>query len=292
MLSFCVTLLGRADESPLDRSEGSYEATYVDQNITMNITLNQIYATRKVIDVEGNVVNPFPTGMTQIQGQAIYDVMRERNAQRSLEVGMAHGLSTLFMCQALKDNGSTQKHVAMDPGQLDVFKSSGLTSVRREGLEDYLEFYPLPSAEALPKLLAQGERFDVIFIDGMHLFDFALVDFFYADQLLTDNGIILLDDTWMPCVNKLLRYILRNRAYRLQRVIEEPYRGANFVRFFRNLPQWRTEIGVVGRYILQNPLDWNYLFSAFRLALGGSLSVVGLEKLANDTRDWTFHKPF
>jgi len=69
--------------------------------------------------------------------------------------------------------------------------------------------------DALPRLCAEGERFDFVFIDGRHLFDCVLVDFFYVDRLLEVGGYVALDDLWMPAVRKVKSFILRNRSYEL-----------------------------------------------------------------------------
>lgn len=46
----------------------------------------------------------------------------------------------------------------------------------------------------LPKLNVNGERFDLIFIDGNHTASFVLTDAVYCWWLLNENGIIIFDD--------------------------------------------------------------------------------------------------
>lgn len=43
---------------------------------------------------------------------------------------------------------------------------------------------------AMPRLLQAGRKFDFCFVDGMHLFDYTLIDLFYADLLVRVGGII------------------------------------------------------------------------------------------------------
>jgi hypothetical protein len=38
-----------------------------------------------------------------------------------------------------------------------------------------------PSFLAMPRLLARGAKFDLVFVDGWHTFDFTLLDMFYAE---------------------------------------------------------------------------------------------------------------
>ncbi len=69
-----------------------------------------------------------------------------------------------------------------------------------------------PSHLALPELFRNGERFDFVFIDGNHTFDFVLLDFFYADRMLEIGGVIGFDDLWMLAVRQVVAYVMRNRA--------------------------------------------------------------------------------
>ena len=78
----------------------------------------------------------------------------------------------------------------------------------------------------MPKLLIEIEsgkcpRLDMVFIDGMHLFDYTLLDFFYADKMLNINGLIIIDDIRHAPVQKLIQYVKKN-YYRCYRFIETP----------------------------------------------------------------------
>ena len=69
------------------------------------------------------------------------------------------------------------------------------------------------SDAALPVLTASGTELDLALIDGMHLFDYTLVDFFHVDRMLRVGGIVLFHDTWMPAVRQAASYVVANRAY-------------------------------------------------------------------------------
>lgn len=45
------------------------------------------------------------TSILYEEGMAIYNFIREMKPANTLEIGMACGLSTLFICQAHRDNG-------------------------------------------------------------------------------------------------------------------------------------------------------------------------------------------
>ena len=191
----------------------------------------------------------------------------------TLEIGVGYGISTLFMCQAHRDNGAGC-HTAIDPREEKAFKSIGLLNVERANLKDILRFYHAPSDEVLPQLWAQNERFDFAFIDGNHRFDYALVDFFYIDKLLNIGGLVAFDDLWIPGVRKVASFVLKNKPYKL---VGPPAT--------RSTPAWRRILRT-GRRILQNPLgrDWALKFVPQNVAL--------LKKMADDGRGWKFDRAF
>ena len=93
------------------------------------------------------------------------------------------------------------------------WRGIGRFTVERAGYAPLLEFHGESSHQVLPMLERQGRRIDLAFIDGWHTFDYALIDFFYADRLLNVGGVIMLDDMGYPAVRKLARYILTHRRY-------------------------------------------------------------------------------
>lgn len=134
----------------------------------------------------------------------------------TLEIGMAMGMSTLAILYALKEMGSGS-HIAIDPNQRagspDGYNGVGLRMVERAGLVQNFHFIEKPSYLALPQLVAEGKRFDFIFIDGYHTFDFAFVDYFYADLLLNDGGILVFDDVLLPMIDKVCWFLETHKVY-------------------------------------------------------------------------------
>ena len=51
-----------------------------------------------------------------------------------------------------------------------------------------------------------------VYVDGNHRFDGVLIDMVLSDPLLEVGGLLLLDDTWMPSVQKALRFFETNRT--------------------------------------------------------------------------------
>ncbi|MEQ8384027.1 MAG: class I SAM-dependent methyltransferase [Coleofasciculus sp. A1-SPW-01] len=237
----------------------------------MNTLLEQIYKTSKVEDAEGKKINPFPTATPQDVAIILQEQVKKYNAQNTLEIGMAYGLSTLAICQAHHEKG-TGSHTAIDPSQSKSWKSIGLLNIKRAGLEDRFRFIESPSYTALPQLLVAEEKFDFAFIDGNHLFDYALLDFFYIDKLLQVGGYIMFDDLWMPSVRKAVSFVLRNRAYKLVKIKTDASFSLRFYRIIRRISQTPINVETRLKFIPNN--------------------VCLVQKIANDKRRWDFHHSF
>lgn len=203
----------------------------------------------------------------------LYEFVRNMQPKKTIETGMANGISTLCLCQAHRDNGAGS-HTAIDPLQENEFQSNGLRNIERANLKDLLRFYPMAADEVLPQLCSQNEEFEFAFIDGNHLFDFTLVDFFFIDKLLAVGGHVAFDDLWMPAVRKVVSFVLKNKPYQL---VSSPSQGttSGWTRALRS-----------GRRILQNPFDsdWGLKFVPQNVAL--------LQKVGSDERKWKFHRYF
>lgn len=238
----------------------------------MNSLLKNTYNTRYVEDSEENFINPFPVSIPYDTGMLLNEMIRKYNLERTLEVGMAYGLSTLFICQAHHDKG-VGSHTAIDPHQTSNFKSIGLLNIKRAGLGERLRFFEACSYEVLPQLLAKKEQFDFAFIDGAHQFDYVLVDFFYVDKLLQTGGYIAFDDLWFPSIRKVLYFVLKNRAYELVKIDTK----ASFLR----------RMGRITRRFLQNPLERD--FNGIKLI---PANICLLRKISGDNRYSQFHHSF
>jgi predicted O-methyltransferase YrrM len=145
-------------------------------------------------------------------GATLYELVRNGRMDHTLEVGLGFGLSAQFICQAHQDKGSGT-HIVIDPFQDVHYDGIGWLNIQRLGFEDMVTFVPEPSHAALPMLVGKGTQLDFAFIDGRHLFDYALLDFFFIDKMLRVGGIVVFDDIWSPGIRKVVAFVLRNYAY-------------------------------------------------------------------------------
>jgi predicted O-methyltransferase YrrM len=238
----------------------------------VNDVIEQIIRSGRVTDVQGNAYEPV-SAVTLESGLLLYDFVRAVGPASTLETGMAYGLSTLFICQALEDNG-TGNHVAIDPFQASEFKSVGVLNVERAGLSHRFQLRQDASDVVLPQLCTEGRTLDFAFIDGWHLFDFTLVDFYYIDRMLAVGGHVAFDDLWMPSVRKVVSFVLRNKPYRLVHTVS------------RCPAPWWKRVVRIGRRIVQDPWGRGWRLKVL------SQNVAFLQKIGTDTRTWRFHRTF
>lgn len=136
--------------------------------------------------------------------------------RHSLEIGCAMGVSTLAILYALEKQNSGH-HTAIDPNQTATgphcWDGIGSTMIHEAALDHRFTLIEKPSHLALPELLSQGARFDLIFIDGWHSFDYAFVDCFYCDLLLNEGGILIFDDWRMPPVHHVCWFLESHKKY-------------------------------------------------------------------------------
>jgi len=198
----------------------------------VNPVLEDIYRTGKCVDLAGKerkVTGAVPREDALI----LQEMVRFVKAKTTLETGVAFGLSTLAICEALKEprpstdsadytdslspdsgRGSEVKHYGVDPEQNTVHGGAALASLKRAGLDSVFELLEGPSHMMLPRLLEKDVKLDLAFIDGWHTFDYTLLDFFYIDKMLRPGGVILLHDRSWPSKQKVIRFIRTHRRYR------------------------------------------------------------------------------
>jgi predicted O-methyltransferase YrrM len=234
----------------------------------------------KVAFAPDGTTRPLESNVSREEAEALYSAVRSIRPTCSLEIGLAHGISALAILAAISANGPLGHHYVVDPFQKN-YANCGEAMITLAGFAErhtLLERFP---EEAVPQL----QRLQFAFIDASHLFDFTMMEFVLVDKKLDIGGIIALHDLWMLSLQRVLRYIHTNRAYRIRRDFSDAIpiptlrqRSTEFVsHVLKKIPGMRR---------LLNPMlldPW----SAFRLN-----NLVFLEKVQEDSRDWRFHREF
>ena len=164
------------------------------------------------------------------EGNYLFNIVVNKKMTRLLEVGFAYGISAIFMTEGLKNNKFKNKNknekyqlVSIDPNQSTQWHNLGLNNLKKMNSLDFHKLYEKKSLNILPYLLKEkNKQYDLIFIDGWHTFDYALVDLFYSTFLIKKNGYLILDDALHPGISKLIKYIDTNYMGFLQKIKNGP----------------------------------------------------------------------
>jgi len=255
----------------------------------MHPILEEIYVTKTVTDGTStySALNPEsqkPTYMDRAEGALLQRMIAEVRPTTSLEIGMAYGVSSLFMCEALSQLQHSATHIVMDPFQAPMWRNIGLRNVRAAGYGDLLRFFEERSEYCLPRLLQQGTQVQVALIDGVHTFDQCALEFYYIDRMLPVGGVIIFDDVDWPAIRRAVRYVLSHGTYAVRDHTGPAYKGGTvFGRARRALGQ-----RALARRLLSHDLltpDWD-------LGFGGSCVAVIKTALQSPTYgdDHTFNQ--
>jgi predicted O-methyltransferase YrrM len=176
--------------------------------------LAEIYERGTVRTRTGGLIELSPHSVERDQGESLRALAVSEGAERTIEVGLALGMSALFLCQAVLARGGS--HVAIDPFQDSSWDGAGLLTLEDAGVREHVQVIEEESQLALPRLVAEGRTFDLAFIDGDHRFESALMDLYFMTRLVRPEGLIVMDDTWMPSIRTAVAYAERNLALTLE----------------------------------------------------------------------------
>jgi len=139
-------------------------------------------------------------------------LMLDRKPMRTLEIGLAFGGSATVFAASHRDLGRApkQQHVAIDPTQNTTWDEVGLKLLEEEMLQDYVDVRLEYSSIELPRMVSERQSFDMVYVDGSHMFEDVFVDLYYVTRLVSEGGLVLFDDSSDRQVAKVHRYIRRN----------------------------------------------------------------------------------
>ena len=154
-------------------------------------------------------------------------LMLRLKPRRTLEIGLCFGGSCLLFAATHHEltGKALQQHTAMDPFQREVWDDAGLVAVEEAGLAGYVNFQPHFSSIILPRLVEENEQFDLVYIDGSHLFEDVFIDAYYTGRLLPQGGVVAFDDCRDPHVRKVLAFLRSNLSDSFQEVDLRPFRA-------------------------------------------------------------------
>ncbi len=247
----------------------------------MNKILERILDAGEFEGPDGQIIK-VRANIPREEGDFLSRIVHAANPTVSIEVGLAYGVSAMFICDALQKTPTT-RHIVIDPYQQTATWGfgAGLANLKNAGHEGIVEFHASDSQHVLPQLDADGLKVDFAFIDGGHTFDHCLIDFFYIDRMLRVGGVVAFDDSNWPPIARVIRFILANRNYRVHAALA-PARP-------RNPSLKRRLLLGSARLAARSSTAVAALFKPQLLATDEALGITGgrclaLTKLADDTR--------
>lgn len=251
-------------------------------SLKLNKTLEAILSSRQTSDRDGNRRH-VDDMVSREEAMALYAMTKKSNAMRTLEVGLAHGVSALLFCQAHVDQGrDTNDHIhyAVDPNQFTTYNGAAVAAIQKAEYSSVFKILNGPSHLEIPELIKQGVKIDCAFIDGWHTFDYTLIDFFLVDKILKPGGYVAFHDVYGRAKQKVINFILTHRKYEIDEDLMD----------FGREPKYRTLKFFLWR-IYKDPM---LLFSWYhwRFQTKNSSGLIILKKKEDFEPNYDFFKNF
>lgn len=165
--------------------------------------------TGSIVDAQGTP-RPLNSEISERFCAALSAVVTREQPKLVIEIGMACGFSTLAILSALPQGA---RLLSIDPFQHRDYHGLGHALVQRSDRAEAHTLIEEPDYLALPRLLEQGTTADLVYIDGMHTFDYVALDAFYADKLVRPGGVVAFNDCGFRSIHKFLKYFRKHRDY-------------------------------------------------------------------------------
>lgn len=239
----------------------------------------KILASGYVEDADGTLL-PLHSETPQWQCELLQNEIYAVKPKISLEIGLAYGISSLFICEALQKVGAT-KHIIIDPHQTSEWRGIGVRNLTDAGYSGLIEFHERYSYSLLPELSRSDLQIDFAYIDTTKLFDFVLVDVFFIQLLMREGGVLFIDDCGAPGIRKVCRFLARHPGWKVYRCL-----GAHAENPRKKL------LHAISALVPKA----NRIFSSDILTLDSTLGIagqcIGFQKVQDDNRHWSWFEDF
>jgi predicted O-methyltransferase YrrM len=249
------------------------------ENGNMNKLSETILKEGAVRDEEGNPHRLHSQTSLQ-QCEFLQQLISDIDAKVCLEIGLAYGVSSLFICEAIAKK-KNQRFISIDPFQAGLWKSIGLLNLKRAGYGDFVEFHSDLSHNVLPKLLSNGETIDFAYVDTTKVFDVVLLDAYYLTRLLRKGGVLVFDDCAWPGINKMVRYIS-----------QWPHLKVCALHGIHQISKKIKVLSTIANTIPKKERLFAHSLLVPNDSLGVNANCVAFQKIEDDVRNWDWHQEF
>lgn len=214
--------------------------------------------------------------------QTMFDIVKP---EKSLEIGLAFGISALAILEKHKEKNSFDKaHIIIEPYPWDGIAEY---NIEKEDLMRFTDIYYHKSEEVLPKLFYEGIKIQLAYVDTTKVFDTILSDFYFIDKIMDTGGIIIFDDcggAW-PGVQKVVRFISTLPNYKI-------LSGHDKIKssFKRRMAERMVSL-MIKIIPFKKKFYPSYNFKSDNES-GLNYSCLAFQKIGPDERQWNWDQPF
>jgi predicted O-methyltransferase YrrM len=169
-----------------------------------------------VTDTMGRSHDLAPVAIPASEGEALRAWVERERAATTVEVGLGYAMSASYICEGLLAVDGEGRHVAIDPHQASRFADCGLRMLAEAGLDAMVELHRGESQIVLPRLLEEGRRFDLAFVDGDHRFDGVFLDLVYLGRLVRGGGVLFVDDYQLASAEHAVSFCVTNLGWAIE----------------------------------------------------------------------------
>jgi len=215
--------------------------------------------------------------------QKIFDAIKPK---KSIEIGFAYGISTMFILEKHRESGSPEKaHMVIEPD--GSWGNAAIHNIQKEGLIEYLEVRKDVSDKVLPQLYHENYRIQYAYVDTLKQFDVVMQDFYFINKMLDVGGVIILDDCGggYPGIQRVARFINSLPHYK---VLE----GHNKLKDTRKKKAAESLLSLIVKLIPFTKRIYPTINFATDKELNLDYYCIAFQKTGPDQREWNWDKSF
>ena len=221
------------------------------------------------------------SGTSIAQCEFVAGLVGEIKPVKSVEIGLAFGISTLYICEQLIRQ-EHREHIVCDPFQHDhVWQGAGLANLAIAGYGDIVRFVEESGDRVVARMALADERIQFCYIDADKRFDSNLVYFWWLDKVLDVGGVLVWDDCDWPSLRRLARLVASHPNYSVCAVHGSP--RADWKQRAWHWAALVHRVGNVGRIAADARHD---------RSLGIDHHCIAFRKISDRAIDWDWYPEF
>lgn len=248
-------------------------------------SLKKIFETNTIeINANGDTI-PLHSNTSLKQGYFLQQMFDLVKPEKSIEVGFAYGISSMFILEKHRElQSKAGAHIVIEP---DIYWGGAAEfNINKEGLLHYLDVRRDFSDKVLAKLFLENVRLQYAYIDTTKKFDAIMQDFYMINKMMDNGGVVILDDCGGSCpgVQRVARFINTLPNFKVLGAFEK-----NRISFKKQVAT-RIVTLIMGLLPFKNKIYEGIDFST-NAQLGLDFSCIAFIKHAEDKRKWNWDEP-